>query len=64
VILGHVECRQGQKVLDLYLEQLYIREKYPDPVTFMGRKMLEGDEQGVKPCYDISSSTNLPTFRA
>jgi hypothetical protein len=36
VILGHVECRQGQKVLDLYLEKFYIREMYPVPVTFMG----------------------------
>jgi hypothetical protein len=35
VILGHVECRQGQKVLDLYLEKFYIREMYPVPVTFM-----------------------------
>jgi hypothetical protein len=37
VILGHVECWQGQKVLDLYLEKFYIREMYPVPVTFMGR---------------------------
>jgi hypothetical protein len=38
VILGHVECREGQKVLDLYLGKFYIREMYPVPVTFMGRR--------------------------